>query len=60
MGNIENDYLLLMGSKGELQYEGSLEDCYLVKHMMRLKGFFYLWICKKETFNKLGIKYEQE
>ena len=55
-----NDYLLLMGERGLIQYKGTLEDCYLIKHMMRLKGFFYLWICKETTFNQLGIKYEQE
>lgn len=50
-----NDYLLLMGVKGLVQYRGSLEDCFLIKHLMILKGYYYLWVCEETTFNELGV-----
>lgn len=48
-------YLLLMGSRGLIQFKGSLEDCFLIKRMMEIKGYFYLWVCKQQTFEELGV-----
>ena len=49
-------YLLLMGEAGKRVYKGSLEECFMLKHMLELRGYYYLWTCSLDGIRKYGTK----
>ena len=49
-------YLLLMGEAGKRVYKGSLEECFMLKHVMETHGFYYLWVTSYESIKKYGVK----
>ena len=50
------EYLLLMGEAGKRVYKGSLEECFMLKHMLELRGYYYLWTCSLDGIRKYGTK----
>ena len=50
------EYLLLMGEAGKRIYKGTLEECFMLKHIMETHGFYYLWVTSYESVVKYGTK----